>query len=403
MATEEVAEPDKIYLDEKKISIFAKKELDLANDLIASKDKNMKLQIYTKLRLSEMAYSQYEEIGRILEILTRQQLTFEALFADFIKRQENALNPFLTVFSDVINDCYTTMNPGEKVEAIKLVPIKDTSDEMVGITMEYKFYDTTRTLPKAYLSESHINCLGLSFFLASAKAYNKNNEFLILDDIISSYDKPHRARFIKLITQNFSDYQILLLTHEREFFELMSSEVKGKNWLIREFTWSEGNGVEIEKGTLDIQERILKKFETKEIEGLGNDIRIYTERVMKEIARNIEAQVAFRYNGTNEKRMAPELLDVVHSRISKKGKGLKEEASIPKLQGMPMFIGRTASHDNEFKAGIEDLQLMWEDICNAVNTFLCSECEGYVSVDFFDNVNNKIRCKCGKLSYDWEP
>ena len=55
---------------------------------------------------------------------------------------------------------------------------------------------------------------------------------------------------------------------------------------------------------------------------------------MKEIAFNIEAQVAFKYNEINEKRMAPELLDAVHSRISKKGNELKDKANIQKLKGM---------------------------------------------------------------------
>ena len=403
VSEEKIDEPDKIYLNKKSISTFVKKEQDLTKSLIESKDKNIKLHIYTRLYLSEKAFNEYKKIEKTLGIRMRQQQTFQVLFAEFIKKQENALNTFLTMFSSVINECYTTMNPAEAVADIKLIPIKDSNDEMVGITMEYKFYDTTRTLPKAYLSESHINCLGLSFFLASAKAFNKGNDFLIIDDIISSYDKLHRARFVKLLTQNFKDYQVVLLTHEHDFYELMSSDVKGKNWLVTELTWSDVNGVEIGKGTLDVQERILEKFRKKEIEGLGNDIRIYTEKVMKEIALNIEAQVAFRYNETNERRMASELLDAVQSRIVKKGDILNKEANIPKLQGMPMFIGNVASHDSDFKESISDLELMWEDIQKTVAAFLCDECKGYISLQFYDNVFNKIRCKCGNLSYDWKP
>src|SRR5690606_34060828 len=115
----------------------------------------------------------------------KQQHTFEALFADFIKRQEEALNVFLQMFSEEINDYYTTMNPNERIENIRLVPLKDTNDDLVGITIEYDFYNETKSPPIAYLSESHINCLGLSFYLASVKAFNKENRFFILDDIIS--------------------------------------------------------------------------------------------------------------------------------------------------------------------------------------------------------------------------
>ena len=75
---------------------------------------------------------------------------------------------------------------------------------------------------------------------------------------------------------------------------------------------------------------------------------------MKEIANKIEAQVSFRHNELNEKRMAPELLDSVHSRISRKGTGLKEKADILKIKGMPLFIGNVESHEDEHKVSLDD-------------------------------------------------
>ena len=158
----------------------------------------------------------------------------------------------------------------------------------------------------------------------------------------------------------------------------------------------------IEESITDIKERILKKFKDKNKEGLGNDIRVYTEKVMKEIANNIEAQVPFRYNETNEKRMSSELLDAVHSRISKKGNGLKDKANIQKIKGMSMFVANVTSHDNEFAESIEDLSSIWEDIENTINVFYCDECKKLISIKYFDNVENKIRCRCGKLTYDWK-
>lgn len=402
IAKDPIQEPSKIQIDKKEISELAKQAQDTAKALTESKKSNIKFQIYTKLFHAVTAYNQYQHIKRQQEILTKQQVTFQVLFADFIKRQEEALNVFLKMFSANIGEYYTTMNPNEKIEDIKLVPIKDKNDDLVGITVEYSFFDETKTPPIAYLSESHINCLGLSFFLASVKAFNKQNEFFVLDDVISSFDRPHRSRFAKLLTDKFGDYQILLLTHEQGFFELVASDVKSKGWLIQDFKWSKENGVGIEKGTTDIKERILKKFEDKNTDGLGNDIRVYTEKVMKEIAYNLEAQVAFRYNEINEKRMAPELLDAVHSRISMKGNGLKDKANIQKLKGMSMFIGNVTSHDNEFTESIEDLAAIWEDIEKTVHIFYCDECRKFISIKYFDNVESKIRCGCGKLTYDWK-
>ena len=134
------------------------------------------------------AYILYRKIEKEQELMLNHQNTFEALYADFIKRQEEALNGFLAMFSGDINKYYTLMNPNEKVEDIELVPMKDKYDNLDGITISYKFYNKKLSPPTSLLSESHINCLGLSFFLASVKAFNKVNDFFLLDDVISSFD-----------------------------------------------------------------------------------------------------------------------------------------------------------------------------------------------------------------------
>ena len=81
---------------------------------------------------------------------------------------------------------------------------------------------------------------------------------------------------------------------------------------------------------------------------------------------------------------------------------MKEKAGIPKLKGMPMFLENIESHDNIFNVDIEDLKVMWENISNTIQTFYCNDCNTYISVKYFDNVENRIRCKCGNLAYDWK-
>jgi AAA domain len=399
--TEKISDKEKIKFAKKEIEELTSELVKTIKTLTESKEANLKFKTYTKLFQSAKAYVEYLKIEKEQNVLANQQATFELLYEDFIKRQEEALNVFLTMFSNDINDFYTTMNPNEKVEDIKLVPLKK-NDELVGITIEYSFFNETHTPPIAYLSESHINCLGLSFFLASVRAFNKECEFFVLDDVISSFDRSHRYRFAQLLTTKFSDFQVILLTHEKEFFELVSSEVKSKGWILNNFKWTKDNGTGIERGIADIKDRIKKKIEDKNTDGLGNDIRVYAERVMKRVALEIEAKVAYRNNDINEKRMAPELLDAVQSKLSKASKELKGKADIPKIKGMPMFIGNTTSHDNSFQESIEDLEAIWEDVKGLIHNFYCSDCDKFLSLKFYDNVENKIRCGCGNLKFDWK-
>lgn len=81
---------------------------------------------------------------------------------------------------------------------------------------------------------------------------------------------------------------------------------------------------------------------------------------------------------------------------------MKDKANIQKLKGMPMFIANVTSHDNEFTESIEDLATIWKDIEETIHAFYCDECKKFISIEYFDNVENKIRCGCGKLTYDWK-
>jgi hypothetical protein len=402
---ESIKDVASIHIDTKEINSLIENAKTKSKKLTDSIKENKKLQIHTKLSRALDAYLEHRRLEKEEDILTKQQITFEALYSDFIKRQEDALDGFLTMFSEDINNYYVEMNPNEKVEDIKLVPIKDKNDELTGITIEYTFYNERQTPPVALLSESHINCLGLAFFLASVRAFNKENEFFVLDDVISSFDSTHRTRFIRLLINKFSEYQIILLTHEKDFFDIASSEAKRKNWLITSLSWTAEKGTSFETPLVDLRTKIEEKFKAKNIDGLGNDIRRYAERQLKQIAYNLEAGLAFRFNDRNEERMMNELLSAVQGSIIKKSQtDLKTKNNIDSLLASPILIGNKTSHDNTFKENINDLEVFWEDVKKLIKTFYCSEdkCKTFVAMKNFDTVKNMIRCNCGNVSYEWK-
>jgi DNA repair exonuclease SbcCD ATPase subunit len=217
-----------------------------AAELSGSRKGNSKLQVHANIIRALDAYKEYSDVRKKQDQLKVAKDTFEALYNDFIKRQEDALTSFLHMFSSEIDNYYGKINPGEKVGSIRLIPLRDKADEdMQGITIQFNFFDKTHKPPKYLLSESHIHCLGIAFFLASVKAFNKENRFFLLDDVISSFDGHHRARFIRMLAEEFQDYQIILLTHEKDFFDIAASEVKRKNWLISSLGWSAEKGTQV--------------------------------------------------------------------------------------------------------------------------------------------------------------
>ena len=159
--------------------------------------------------------------------LEQQKKSLEIIYNEFVKKQKDGLQNFINTFSGTINDYYQYMNPGELFQEIRIVTIGE-EDELNGITIEYKYKDNWVSPPQKYFSESHLNCFGISFFLASVIAFNKENKFLVLDDVISSFDTNHRKRFADLLFEKFAYWQIILLTHEEEWFQYVRQLAKRK-------------------------------------------------------------------------------------------------------------------------------------------------------------------------------
>lgn len=297
------------------------------------------------------------------------------------------------------------MNPDESVENIALIPV-ESEDEIRGLRIQYEFFNKSVSPPHKYLSESHLNCLGISFFLASVVAFNKVNSFFVLDDVISSFDSNHRKRFLDLLAEKFFNYQILLLTHEHNFFEYARTIAKTKGWIVETFKYSKEHGTYLSEPSKTLLERINKKFIDGDNEKLGNDIRIFLERLLKEIASCVDVKVSFRFNTRNEERMTPELLNEIKVRISKSSKGeyglqKKSEALISRTLASN-FIGNKDSHDNDYLMSLGDCKGFWKDVIDIEDLFRCDKCRKLINVDYYADDSKKIKCKCGNLQYDWQ-
>lgn len=250
----EIIKPEEfILLDDTLIQKIVSTLKEKIKEISTTRKDEQKFTINSKLILVRQAYREINSLKQESKILEQQVQSMELICNDFIKRQKSALASFLKAISTDINEFYLYMNRDEKVDEIELIPLgKD--DELIGITIQFKFHGEIISPPDKYLSESHLNCLGICLFLSSVKKFNQINKFFVLDDVISSFDKSHRVGFANLLMEKFSDYQIFLFTHEKDWFEYLSNAVKGKNWIITKVIWNYENGTNLEIPMLQIWE-----------------------------------------------------------------------------------------------------------------------------------------------------
>jgi len=398
---EQIKSPDDfINVDALNIQDIISTLADKKSKIITGKKDDIAFTVYSKIFSVRQFYDEIKSMKKASEILTQQQQSMELIYNEFVKKQREGLCLFLESISRDMNDLYLFMNASENVTEIELMPM-DEDDEFVGITLQFKFHGKPESPPHKYLSESHLNCLGICLFLASVKAFNRLNRFFVLDDVISSFDTSHRALFARLLAEKFSDYQIVLLTHEKDWFELVSNMVKGKNWLIKKVRWDHDDGACIEEPLIDIKARIEAKLKSSDSSELGNMIRKYLERLLKDICFNLEVKVRFLFNEHNENRMANELLSELKSKLKDRKCELKDQAVFERLKGS-MFLGNRTSHDSSFSEGIDDLKMFWCDVSELENLFRCSKCNNLISKKHYDAVENAVRCSCGNLKYSWK-
>ena len=142
-------------------------------------------ELYANISAAKDAFLKIKRFEKDKGKLEHQKNSLELIYNEFVKRQKEGLENFINTFSSHINDFYQYMNPDEQFHEIRIVTIGE-EDELNGITIEYKYNDVWVSPPQKYFSESHLNCFGISFFLASVIAFNKENKFIVLDDVISS-------------------------------------------------------------------------------------------------------------------------------------------------------------------------------------------------------------------------
>jgi hypothetical protein len=367
--------------------------------------KDNSTELYANISAAKDAFLKIKQFEKEKSKLEHQKKSLELIYNEFVKRQKEGLESFVNTFSKSINDFYQYMNPDEQFSDIRIDTIGE-EDELNGITIEYRYNNNWVSEPKKYFSESHLDCFGISFFLASVIAFNKENKFIILDDVISSFDTTHRKRFADLLLEKFADYQIILLTHESEWFSYVQQLVKRKGWIIREIKWSEAKGTHLEEKPSELKEFIESELASSSVEMLGNPIRKYLEARLKDICLDLDVKVSFRFNDVNEKRMPDELLNELKAKINKYG-GQDIKAKIPVIERVAnsSLLGNLLSHDNSFNPKIGDLQAFWADIKEFETIFYCQEstCKRpKVSLKNYDNVAKKVRCGCDKTKYDWK-
>lgn len=148
------------------------------------------------LRTVKDALDQYrhntEQKQELDSLLPRLEKTHNIL----IEERRNFVDDILGRIATRVGEFYEEVHPGEGLGkvSLQLDPAKRASLDVVS-----HFPGATDPPPGAYLSESHLDTLGLCIFLALAELDDPSETVLVLDDVVASVDEPHVNRIIEML------------------------------------------------------------------------------------------------------------------------------------------------------------------------------------------------------------
>ena len=243
-----------------------------------------------------------QTVGNSSEILRRTTIAKDS----FSSAREASIQAVFTNISGTVLDYYKRLHDfgeGSESSECTALELKPTSRAAAGgLRLAIQFLGLADSKdPRAFLSEGHLDSLGLCLFLAAVRIFNPPGSLLVLDDVLTSIDKEHRRRVGELLYSEFQDHQIILTTHDEHWNDLLSSSARA--WGLQDrWRYIKLEGWNVETGpVLSVVDSswtfIDENLTEPNYRNLGGPFRLVIEDFMKRCAAKIELKVKFKSDG----------------------------------------------------------------------------------------------------------
>jgi len=258
-----------------------------------------------------------------------------------------------------------------------------------GVYLKVNFYGQDERPAYKYLSESQLNSFGLAIFLASVKRFNSNFPFVVLDDVINSYDAYKRTSLIDLFKDEMPEYQVLLLTHDDVWTRQISDQFS--QWkTVRFVDWGYSSGPQKGDSSVGL-EYIEKELDDDRGAEAGRDFGEFLERQLQWLCDGFGAKV--KYNPENTYTLE-DLFDAFISRVGTKLASshplYQELHNLYEARGFRNYCAHWKNPPTPYQAAeIRRYVDLWKKVDVIVR---CEECERFPS---YDRPRERFVCPCG--------
>lgn len=152
------------------------------------------------IALVEKGIAAHAEIATAEEVIdSAKELSRRATVAKdaFSKARESAIQKVFDAIAETVLDYYRRLHDFDdhsecsECTALELQPTSRAAAGGLRLAIQFLGLADSKD-PRAFLSEGHLDSLGLCLFLATVRIFNPSGSLLVLDDVLTSIDREHR-------------------------------------------------------------------------------------------------------------------------------------------------------------------------------------------------------------------
>lgn len=317
----------------------------------------------------------------------------DKVFDAYQNKQKDDVASLLSRISERVAHLYMALHPDEELGSVGIEPWT-----AKGVELAIDFHGSHQRPPHGVLSESHLNSLAIALFLAMAETFNERLRFLVLDDVINSFDREHRSHLAELLANEFAEWQLIVLTHDHQFFEHLTRRTP--SWRKLELTsWSYAEGTRTTGyDTSGILAGARERLEQGDVGGAAAKARRALEEQLQEVCQALEAPLPFRRGQANEQRELSELLRGLRRTLKEHAKGLLDELepSLKTLEADVQAALNVEVHASRGRSGLSEVEATIKRIEELDRRWTCPACGTRI---WHRGTPQAARCKCGKSAF----
>jgi len=342
-----------------------------------------------------------QEYVKRVEVLANTLQVGEALTRDEITLRAGNI---IKEISNKVQLLWSRLHPDDPVEGIHLY-IPEETEKAIDIAL--KFHGVDQPSPRLTLSESFRNCLGLCIFLALALLRSESDHPILLDDIVSSMDREHRGMLVNLMVEDLAERQIILFTHDREWYTELRSRLPSADWRFMVLRPWENPRIGIQWSgsayTFDDARALLPA----NAEACGNRVRAIMDGQLAIAAERMEISMPYLRGERNDRRTC---VDFINKIIGEAPRRLKKKQGTQWLsypdpisdwetaRDLLIAWGDRASHTGSLVSS--EAEQLIKACQNALDRFRCQSCGDYLWIA--DQPSREwVQCTCGELRWKY--